>query len=72
VLILVARAEDRGLDASDADAAVVRQQHAQDIGVVTWSRIDAAAGSDAVARTAAEWLRARLGAEAVRPDPAAA
>lgn len=38
---LVARSEGRRLDASDADAEVIRQQIAQDTGRIAWHRIDA-------------------------------
>jgi len=39
--VLVARAASRRMDASDADAAVVRQQLARDPGPVTWERLEA-------------------------------
>lgn len=42
--VLIGRAERRGPDASDADAAVVRLQQGQDQGVVRWSRLDASPG----------------------------
>ncbi|MDA1185531.1 MAG: AAA family ATPase [Acidobacteria bacterium] len=46
--VLIGRAERRGPDASDADAAVVRLQHAQDHGVVRWRRLDASPGPETV------------------------
>ena len=39
--VLIARAERRGPDASDADAAVIRLQRAQDPGVIRWQRLEA-------------------------------
>jgi predicted kinase len=38
---LVERTKQRRLDPSDADAAVVRMQRAQDAGPIDWHRIDA-------------------------------
>lgn len=35
------RAKDRGLDASDADAAAALQQEIYDVGQITWNTIDA-------------------------------
>jgi hypothetical protein len=35
------RVGERGLDASDADAAVVRKQESYDLGPLTWRRLDA-------------------------------
>jgi uncharacterized protein len=46
--VLVRRVEARHADVSDADAAVVRRQVAEDVGVVTWHRIDANVAVDAV------------------------
>jgi hypothetical protein len=54
---LIARVEGRGADASDADATVVRLQRGQDVGVITWHRLDAARGPDAVRGDAAAILR---------------
>lgn len=45
---LVARAEGRRHDPSDATAAVVRLQHAQDTGSITWHRVDASQPRDMV------------------------
>jgi predicted kinase len=46
--ILVSRAGSRGPDVSDADAQVVRRQLAQDIGPLTWHRLDASPAPDVV------------------------
>jgi hypothetical protein len=46
--VLTARAESRGSDASDADAAVVRQQLQQGTGPLTWHRLDAEGTAQAV------------------------
>jgi len=64
--VLIARSEQRELDASDADAAVVRQQVAQETGALTWQRIDASRASDDVLRVAGEMLRAYLTENVVR------
>lgn len=50
--VLVDRVGRRGLDASDADAAVIRMQLARDPGAVTWNRIDASGNPDALRRDA--------------------
>lgn len=50
--VLIARAEQRQLDASDADAAVIHQQRAHDPGAVAWHRIDASRAFDDVLRAA--------------------
>jgi predicted kinase len=39
--ILIARVSARAADASDADARVVREQLARDVGAIDWRRIDA-------------------------------
>ncbi len=46
---LIARTERRRNDPSDADAAVVRLQQTQDIGSMTWHRLDASLPGDVVA-----------------------
>jgi hypothetical protein len=56
--VLIARSEQRPLDASDADAAVIRQQLAHDVGAVAWHRIDAAPPLDDVLRAATAAQRA--------------
>jgi uncharacterized protein len=45
---LVDRATQRVADASDADAAVIRQQRTQDIGAMRWHRLDASRSFDDV------------------------
>lgn len=57
--VLIARTEQRRGDASDADPAVVRQQHAQDTGPIDWCRIDASGSSDSVLSTAMDRVRQR-------------
>jgi aminoglycoside phosphotransferase family enzyme/predicted kinase len=66
--VLVARAERRGPDASDADAPVVRRQFEQDLGALAWHRLDAAQAPEALARAAAALLQTRLGADLVRAE----
>jgi hypothetical protein len=40
------------MDPSDADAAVIRHQHSQDIGAMQWNRLDAGRPVDDVLRDA--------------------
>lgn len=49
---LVARVGARGLDVSDADAAVVEAQLQRPLGPLTWTRLDAGAPLDSLARDA--------------------
>jgi uncharacterized protein len=49
---LVERTDQRRHDASDADANVIRVQHAQSTGEIHWHRIDASRASESVVRTA--------------------
>lgn len=58
--VMADRVRQRGPDVSDADATVIRQQLAQDIGRVTWQRIDAAAPAEDVQRVATSILETRL------------
>jgi aminoglycoside phosphotransferase family enzyme/predicted kinase len=58
--VLIARSEQRHLDASDADAAVIREQIARDAGAITWRRIDALPALDDVLRTTVHSLRQHL------------
>jgi predicted kinase len=64
--ILIARSEQRQLDASDADAAVIRGQLARDTGTITWARIDASRGLDDVLRTTVCALRQHLTGDVVQ------
>jgi predicted kinase len=64
--ILIARSEQRRLDASDADAAVIRQQLAHDFGAVTWRRIDASRTLEDVLRTATAVLSEHLKSGVIR------
>ena len=58
--VLVARSEQRQLDASDADAAVIRGQLARDPGAINWYRIGASGALDDVLQAVADMLRERL------------
>jgi len=49
---LVERVTARGADASDATAAVVRDQAGRTVGSVSWTRLDASASIDALAEAA--------------------
>jgi uncharacterized protein len=69
--VLIARSEQRDLDASDADAAVVRGQLARATGAITWHRIDASRARDDVLRAAADMLRQRLQSDVVLQSEAA-
>ena len=57
---LIARVERRRNDPSDADAAVVRQQQAQDIGSMTWHRLDASLSGDVLVNRALSLVRREL------------
>ena len=58
--VLSARAEQRRLDVSDADADVIRRQLVQDTGSITWHRIDASAAPHEVVQDALAVLREHL------------
>jgi aminoglycoside phosphotransferase family enzyme/predicted kinase len=61
--ILIARSTRRRLDApdaSDADAAVIRRQLAEDTGAISWHRVDAARTPDSVLREIGGRLREQL------------
>jgi predicted kinase len=58
--LLIARSEQRRLDASDADAAVIRGQLARNPGAISWHRFDASGALDDVLRAVASMLRERL------------
>jgi len=71
--VLCARVEQRRGDASDAGAAVVREQVARGAGVPAWARVDAAGDAAEVLRQAAVVVRDRglTGAMAGRGESAA-
>ncbi|HUE85239.1 MAG TPA: AAA family ATPase [Vicinamibacterales bacterium] len=56
---LIARAELRRNDPSDADAGVIRMQRAQQTGAIGWHRLDASLPAGLVLQTANTYLRAR-------------
>ena len=64
--VLIARSERRRLDASDADAAVIRGQLARTSDASNWHRIDASREPNDVLRSAADVLRHQLGSDVVR------
>jgi aminoglycoside phosphotransferase family enzyme/predicted kinase len=70
--VLIGRSEQRHIDASDADAAVIRGQLMQGAGAVTWHRIDASGDPDNVLQAAARELRERLKSDMVRFESQAA
>jgi predicted kinase len=57
---LVARTEQRRNDASDADAEVIRMQHRQGIGVMTWHRIEASGSPELVLEHAVQHLERQV------------
>jgi aminoglycoside phosphotransferase family enzyme/predicted kinase len=59
--LLTARTAQRHNDPSDADAAVIRMQRAQETGAIEWLRIDAARPADVVLDDAMSLLGRRLG-----------
>jgi aminoglycoside phosphotransferase family enzyme/predicted kinase len=65
--VLIERVTNRGADASDADADVVRMQYARSAGEVRWPHVDAAARRDVVIACA----HASLQGQAVALDVAA-
>jgi predicted kinase len=58
---LIARVEQRRHDASDANADVIRLQHAQQTGATGWHRIDASGSPEEVLGHAVNHLQAELG-----------
>jgi uncharacterized protein len=67
--VLIARAERRRHDPSDADADVIRVQRAQDAGDIRWCRIDASLSAPSVLSRATDRVRDQLpGALNVVPD----
>jgi aminoglycoside phosphotransferase family enzyme/predicted kinase len=69
--VLVTRVGRRSNDASDADAAVIRRQLAEDTGFIAWPRVDASSDEAAVSDSAATILRSHLSADVVRRSEAA-
>jgi predicted kinase len=57
---LIARAEQRRNDASDADASVIRLQHRHGTGAMTWHRVEAAPSSEIVLESTAKYVNAQL------------
>ena len=58
--VLIARTERRRNDPSDADAHVVRLQHAEGTGGMTWYRLDASVSEAALLASATTCVRERL------------
>ena len=54
---LLERLQRRGPDTSDADATVLRRQSAQDVGVISWHRLDSSGSIDVVRETALSLLQ---------------
>jgi uncharacterized protein len=66
--VLISRVDRREADPSDADRAVVQQQFNQGTGPLTWHRLDATEGPEALARAAATLLQTTLGTDTVRSE----
>ena len=58
--VLIARAERRRNDPSDADASVIRMQRAEGAGEIGWCRIDASLSAPSVLSRAADRVREQL------------
>jgi aminoglycoside phosphotransferase family enzyme/predicted kinase len=69
--LLIARAAGRRLDASDADADVIRRQARQDPGPIAWRRVDASGTSGQVLGHAKGLLAEHLPSAAVLSGPQA-
>jgi hypothetical protein len=67
--VLLARSEQRELDASDADATVIREQLARGTGAIAWHPIDASRAPDDVLRATVRALREHLTGGIVRLEP---
>jgi predicted kinase len=65
---LVQRVAERVTDPSDADASVIQLQQAEDVGEISWHRVDAAMPSEVVLRKAITYLHERVGSS-LRPGP---
>jgi hypothetical protein len=70
--VLIARADARRGDASDADAAVIRGQIAAGESPTTWHRLDASRAAEAVRQAALGILREHLVGGVIRQDAHAA
>jgi len=57
---LIARAEQRRHDPSDADADVIRRQRAQQTGTIGWHRLDASLPAEVVLQCATTYLREQV------------
>jgi predicted kinase len=66
--VLLARVEQRRNDASDADAGVIRLQHAQHTGATSWRPVDASMSSEEVLEQVATSVQAQIGG-AIKPRP---
>jgi predicted kinase len=62
---LIARAERRRDDASDANADVIRLQQQEGAGVMTWHRLAASASPDMVLKGAAAYIRDHVQTRAI-------
>jgi predicted kinase len=65
--VLVARTEQRRNDPSDANAQVIRMQHRQATGAVTWHRIEASAAPAGVLERAGTCVRTQVGSRLNTP-----
>jgi aminoglycoside phosphotransferase family enzyme/predicted kinase len=70
VQALLHRLQQRGYDASDADAAVLRMQSDQDIGPLAWHRLDTSGSIDAVQEPALSLLRSHINDAGTQTHPA--
>ena len=68
--VLIARAEERGPDASDATGAIVRLQLAQDPGEIRWPRVDGSLSADLVLERVRAQLLASSNAQVEGQAPA--
>jgi predicted kinase len=64
---MLERLQAREHDASDADAAVLYSQLAQDTGDVSWHRLDSSASVEAVREKAASLLRGHVNDASLMP-----
>jgi aminoglycoside phosphotransferase family enzyme/predicted kinase len=64
---LLQRLQQREHDASDADATVLRVQRVQDVGAISWRRLDSSASIDAVREKALSLLRDHVNDAPVTP-----